>query len=102
MARSSFWRRLGALVKETASDWKDDKASRLAAALAYYTALSIAPLLVISIAVAGLVFGADAARGAIMEQLGGLISPDSAETSNRWSRARHARARECSRPSSAS
>ncbi|HET6584375.1 MAG TPA: YihY/virulence factor BrkB family protein [Nannocystaceae bacterium] len=81
MARaSSSWRKIFALFKTTASDWSDDKASRLAAGLAYYTALSIAPLLVVVIAVAGLVFGADAARGAIMDQLGGLMGTDSAAT----------------------
>jgi membrane protein len=68
------------LVKQTAKDWKDDQASRLAAALAYYTAISIAPLLVVVIAVAGLVFGPEAAQGAIYGELGGVIGPDSAET----------------------
>ena len=52
------------LLKETLSEWSNDKASRLAAALAYYTIFSIAPLLVITIAVVGLVFGREAARGA--------------------------------------
>jgi len=80
MAATSRWRRLLDLFKQTASDWQEDKASRLAAALAYYTALSIAPLLVIVIAIAGLVFGADAARGAIMDQLGGLVGSESAAT----------------------
>jgi membrane protein len=57
------------VLKETVSDWIDDKASRLAAALAFYTLLSIAPLLVLVVAVAGLVFGEDAARGEIGGQL---------------------------------
>jgi membrane protein len=68
------------LFKTAAKDWSEDKCSRLAAALAYYTTLSLAPLLVVVIAVAGLVFGADAARGAIMDQLGGLVGSDSAAT----------------------
>lgn len=81
MARASAWfRKVFDLFKTTASDWSDDKASRLAAGLAYYTALSIAPLLVVAIAVAGLVFGEDAARGAIMAQLDGLMGTDSAAT----------------------
>ncbi len=63
------------LVKDTASDWQEDKASRLAAALAYYTLLSIAPLLVIAVSVAGLVFGEQAARGQISEQLRTLAGP---------------------------
>ena len=65
-------------LKETYGDWSEDKASRLAAALAYYTAFSIAPLLLISIAVAGLVFGREAAQGQIFAQLEGLIGADGA------------------------
>jgi membrane protein len=61
------------MTKETFSEWNDDKASRLAAALAYYAVFSLAPLLVITIGVAGLVFGEDAAQGEIVAQLGGLI-----------------------------
>lgn len=56
-----------------------DRAPRLAAALAYYTILSLAPLLVISTAVAALIFGEDAARGEIVAQLRGLIGGAGAE-----------------------
>ena len=63
------------LLKETYRDWSEDKASRLAAALAYYTAFSAAPLLLITIAVAGLVFGREAAQGRIVGQLQGLMGP---------------------------
>jgi membrane protein len=49
------------------------------AAIAYYTIFSIAPLLIIVIAIAGLVFGHDAAQGAIVTQLSGLIGKQSAE-----------------------
>jgi len=65
-------------LKETYNEWSEDKASRLAAALAYYTAFSIAPLLLISIAVAGLVFGRDAAEGQVVGQLQGAVGPDAA------------------------
>jgi membrane protein len=61
------------LLQETLAEWNKDKVSRLAAALSYYTIFSIAPLLIIVIAVAGAVFGEDAARGAIEKQLHGLI-----------------------------
>ncbi|RYE91664.1 MAG: YihY/virulence factor BrkB family protein [Myxococcales bacterium] len=64
------------MLKATASDWSEDKASRLAAALAFYTLLSLAPLLVIAVSVAGLVFGDDAARGQIAQQIGGLVGPE--------------------------
>jgi membrane protein len=52
----------------------------MGAALSYYAVFSIAPLLVIVIAVAGLVFGADAARGAIVGQLQGLLGYQAAQT----------------------
>jgi membrane protein len=67
-------------VKGAASGWVADRASSMGAALSYYTVFSIAPLLVIVIAVAGIVFGADAARGAIVEQLQGLLGDDAART----------------------
>ncbi len=66
-------RRLGRLLRETVSAWVDDRAPSMGAALAYYTMFSIAPLLLIVLSVAGLVFGADAARGEITAQLRGLI-----------------------------
>ena len=68
------------VLKETYKEWSEDKAARLAAALAYYTAFSIAPLLLICISVAGLVFGREAAQGQVFAQLQGLLGPDAAET----------------------
>ena len=50
------------LIKDTFVQWVDDNPLQLAAALAYYTLFSIAPLLLIAIAVAGLVFGRDASQ----------------------------------------
>lgn len=67
------------LLKETFQEWQEDKASRLAAALAYYTAFSIAPLIIIAIAIAALVFGQEAAQGGIDEQLRGLLGQQGAE-----------------------
>src|SRR5688572_15103179 len=67
-----------ALIKAAAKEWSEDKASRHAAALSYYTIFSLAPLLIIAIAVAGAVFGAEAARGRIVEEIGGLIGKDGA------------------------
>jgi len=61
------------LLKETFSDWSEDNATRLAAALAYYTAFAVAPLLVIAIAIAGFFFGDDAARNQIGQQVSGLL-----------------------------
>ncbi|MEH2399523.1 YihY/virulence factor BrkB family protein [Nostoc sp.] len=67
------------LLQETFKEWSDDKASRLAAALAYYTIFSIAPLLIIVIAIAGVVFGEDAARGQIVGQIQSLVGKDGAQ-----------------------
>jgi membrane protein len=67
------------LLKETAAAWSADYAPSMGAALSYYTLFSIAPLFLIVIAVAGLVFGADAARGEIFGQLAGLIGPEGAK-----------------------
>lgn len=64
---------LGSLLKESASEWSNDKASRLAAALSYYTMFSIAPLLVIAISVAGLVFGQEAASNQVFHQIRGMV-----------------------------
>jgi len=50
------------LVKKTVSSWQEDKASRLAAALSFYAVLSIPPLLVLAISIAGLVVGKASAR----------------------------------------
>ncbi|KAB8335759.1 YihY/virulence factor BrkB family protein [Scytonema tolypothrichoides VB-61278] len=67
------------LFQETFQEWSKDKASRLAAALSYYTIFSIAPLLIIVIAIVGAVKGEDAATGAIKQQLEGLVGTSSAE-----------------------
>jgi membrane protein len=70
-----FW----ILTKAAASSWIDDYAQSMGAALAYYTLFSIAPLLLIVISVAGLLFGVEAARGEIVEQLRGLMGPQGAQ-----------------------
>src|SRR5437762_12440797 len=63
------------IFKQTISEFSRDKVPRLGAALAYYTIFSLAPLLLIVIAIAGLVFGKDAAQGKIFEQLRGVLGP---------------------------
>jgi membrane protein len=60
------------LLKDAASDWVDDGAMRLSSSLAYYAIFSLAPLLVIVISMAGLVFGEDAARGQLSQQIATL------------------------------
>jgi membrane protein len=66
-------RELPTLFKLSYQEWKEDHASRLAAALAYYTIFSIAPLLIIAIAVAGLLWQRDAVQQAVLNQIGGLV-----------------------------
>jgi membrane protein len=66
------------VVRQVASSWLDDYALSMGAALAYYTLFSLAPLLLIVISVAGLVFGEDAARGEVSKQLGALMGAQSA------------------------
>jgi membrane protein len=61
------------LARATASGWVDDYAQSMGAALAYYTMFSIAPLLLIVISIAGLLFGDEAARGEIFGQLEGML-----------------------------
>src|SRR5690242_4111377 len=67
------------LIKTTASDFMEDEALSRGAAIAYYTVFSIAPVLVIVIAIAGLVFGREAAQGAIVSQLQGLMGEQAAQ-----------------------
>src|ERR1700719_558491 len=67
-----------ALLKATYWEWSRDKVPRMGAALAYYTIFSLAPLLVIAIAIAGFVFGPDAVQWRITAQIQGLVGTDSA------------------------
>ena len=69
-----------AILKEAGSDWIEDQAPTLGAALAYYTVFSLAPLLIITIGIAGLVFGPEAAEGQIFEQLRGLLGEAGAKS----------------------
>jgi membrane protein len=72
-------RDLWPLLKKSIQAWNDDYAPSMGAALAYYTTFSLAPVLIIAIAIAGLVFGKEAARGEIVGQIGGLIGEQGAE-----------------------
>lgn len=72
------WRTLVTIVKQTASDWVDDDASRLAASLAFYTLLSMAPLVIITVAIAGVVLGPEAARGQLAAELSRVVGSNAA------------------------
>lgn len=66
------------IVSAAANAWLDDYAPSMGAALSYYTLFSLAPLLVLVIAIAGMVFGQDAAQGAIIAQLQGIMGEEGA------------------------
>ena len=67
-----------ALVKAAGSSWIDDYAPSMGAALSYYTVFSMAPLLLIVVSIAGLVFGEDAVRGQLFGELQQLMGKDAA------------------------
>jgi YihY family inner membrane protein len=71
---SQQWQMIKAAVKA----WVDDYAPSMGAALSYYTLFSLAPLLIIVIAVAGMVFGQEAAQGEIVAQLRGIMGEQGA------------------------
>ena len=71
--RSLRWCDLKVLFSDTLNEWYRHKAPRLGASLAFYTLLSLAPLLVVIVALAGMVYGEEAARGQIVAQLSGLM-----------------------------
>jgi membrane protein len=76
--QGSFSSRLVNLFKLTWQEWSDDNGASLSAALAYYTVFSLAPILVIAVAIAGLIFGRQAAEGELVTQLSGFVGEDGA------------------------
>lgn len=67
------------LLKESAAEWDKDKCPRLGAAISYYTLFSLAPILIIAITIAGVIFGHEAAQGEIVAQIEGLVGRSGAE-----------------------
>ena len=72
------WRVWWQLVRDATSAWIDDYAPSMGAALSYYTVFSLAPLLLIVVSVAGLVFGEEAVRGELFAQLQQLMGKEAA------------------------
>jgi membrane protein len=68
----------GRLLKVALAGWWNDRAMSLGASIAFFTVFSLAPMLLAAIAVAGLAFGREAAQGAIVGELGGLIGTNEA------------------------
>ena len=75
--RAMVWE-CGGLLRVTISNWLSDRAPSMGAAIAYYTVFSLAPILVLIIAVAGLVLGQRAAEGALFDQIANLVGDESA------------------------
>jgi membrane protein len=75
-----FWRKVWHVMRCAVSEWLAHRASSKGAALAFYTLFSMAPVLVLVIAVAGLFYGAEAAQGQLLDELRGLMGKQSAET----------------------
>jgi membrane protein len=73
-------RALWLVLKQAFVGWWGDNVPRMGAALAYYTLFSLAPILIVAIAVAGLAFGQEAVRGQIVGQIEGLVGHQGAET----------------------
>ena len=73
-------KRIFEVVKDAIKEFLEDKAMRLAAALAYYAIFSIGPLLFVLVAIAGWIFGDQAVRGQIHGQIAGLVGDESAKT----------------------
>lgn len=70
--------RVGSMLRRSVVQWSEDHVPRRAAALAFYAGFSLAPLLLIAIALGGMAFGADAVQGRVVEQLRGLLGTDAA------------------------
>ncbi len=71
---------LPGVLRRASSEWARDNAPRLGAAVAFYALLSLAPVLVIAVAVAAVVYGQEAAQGRLALEIGGLAGPDVART----------------------
>lgn len=76
MADAKGW---GQILKETGQEWSDDDAMTLGAAVAYYAIFSLAPVLILIIAIAGLVYGQQAAQGQLAQQIQGWVGPSGAQ-----------------------
>ena len=77
--QAGFLREAFDILKTTVQKWLDDKASRLAAALSFYTILSLAPLLLLIVAIVGLVVGPDEIQKAVSDQAQSLIGDSGKE-----------------------
>jgi len=73
------WRSYVSMLRAAIQAWATHRASSMGASLAFYASFSLAPMFVIVIAIAGMVFGEDAARGEVVDQLSGLVGSAGAQ-----------------------
>jgi membrane protein len=78
-ATPNWVRNLKTVLIDSLTSWIDHRGASKGAALAFYTLFSLTPILVLAIAVAGYVFGAEAAQGEIVAQVQGLVGPNGAQ-----------------------
>jgi|RhiMethySRZTD1v2_1073278.scaffolds.fasta_scaffold139980_2 membrane protein len=77
---SALWRRVsGSLLMQTAREFRADRPMELSAAVSYYTLLSLAPIVLVTVAVTGLVFGREAVEGRVVVEMRGLVGESGAE-----------------------
>src|ERR1700758_4263029 len=69
---------LAQLLRQTFREWREDKVPRMGAAIAYYSVFSLAPLILTAIGIASIVFGREAAQGAMAQELEGTVGPTAA------------------------
>ena len=67
------------LLKDTVNEWLEDKAARLAAALAYYAMFSLAPLIIIILAITGMIINPAQVETYMTHQAQGLVGPEGAK-----------------------
>lgn len=79
LAERNTVKKLWSAMSETFSAWNDDEAPRLAAALSFYTILSLAPLVILVIAIVSLAFGHSAAQGQLISQIRALVGEEGAK-----------------------
>jgi membrane protein len=75
-----FSRQVVHVMRCAVTEWLSHRASSKGAALAFYTLFSLAPILVLVIAIAGFFYGTDAAQGQLLDELRGLVGKQGAET----------------------
>lgn len=75
---TNFWQQLWGLLKDTYAEWSEDNASQLGAALAFYTIFSLAPILIIIVAIVGFILGKETVQVFILGELTKVIGQDNA------------------------